>query len=258
MVAARGIGIFFGLMIFCKKAPIEECIHYLPRIQFAKKTQRAFAFGRHLKFGREEYHSNYVRNIMLPDPKDDPEAEVRRLWPGPKIDLMLQYHGGQFAEPQVATAADKLTASLFYIEPELVPLVWPALTISIAIVVKCRLPPGLELANLIMRLRIDKAKFEFGGHEQRRYFKVCPSSVWARIRAGRSFERVVYVRVASDDIEVRCSMKLGGLYRRLSNCPVRLCDLIAAHPTCRIISRRKNVVVDKIEEMENCLHSFLI
>lgn len=263
MVAASGVGIFFVLMIFCKKAPIEECIHHLPGILHAKVTRHAFKFGRRLTFRRAEYRSNSARAIILSSPGDDPEAEARRLWPGCKIDVLLQYHGGHFEEAQVTTAADKLVASLFYVEPGQIPLLWPQSPVSIAVTVKCRLPPGPDLANLIMRLRMNKARVEFGGHQEARQLDLCPSFVWDRISAGCSFERVLYLRVASHDTDITCSIKVNGrstasVYRGLSNCPVKLCDLIAAYPTCRVISQAKHAVVEKIDQMEDQLCTLLI
>ncbi|ORY57004.1 uncharacterized protein BCR38DRAFT_490447 [Pseudomassariella vexata] len=60
LVRATGVGIFFGLMIFCKQASVEECLHHLPRIRQVKVKHREFKFGRRLKFRREELHSDLV------------------------------------------------------------------------------------------------------------------------------------------------------------------------------------------------------
>lgn len=262
LVTADGIGIFFVLMIFCKKAPIEECIHHLPNIEYVKVTRKSFKFGRRLKFRREEYHSSLARVMIMPTSGHNPEAEAQRLWPGCKTDIVLQYVGRQASQPQANVIANELIALLFYIEPEQVLNPSSQAFVSIALTVKCRLQPGPELANLIMRLRINKAKIQFRGDREVRQIELCPAVVWDRIRTGRSFERTTCLRVASDRTDVTCSLRLNESWtavedRRLSNCPIKVCDLVAAHPTCRVISRESHVVSEKINEMEDQLRALV-
>lgn len=264
LVAAQGIGIFFVLMIFCKKAPIEECIYHLTNIEYAKETRRSFKFGRRLKFRRDEYNSSLARVMILPSRGDSPEAEAQRIWPGCKTDVVLRYHKDQFIpRTQVNFIADKLIASLFYIEPGQVPNLWFQASVSVTLIVKCRLQSGPELANLIMRLRMSKANIEFQGYAEARQIELCPAFVWDRIRTGHSFERALCLRVASDSTDITCSLRIEkGLStfedRRLSNCPTTLRDLVTAHPTSRLPSRESQAVIKKIDELENRLHALNI
>lgn len=263
LVMAQGIGIFFVLMIFCKKAPIEDCIYHLPNLEYAKETRHSFKFGRRLKFRREEYQSSLARVIIAPSPRGSPEAEAQRLWPGSKIDVVLQYRGRQTNQIQISLTAAKLIASLFYVEPGQVPNLWTQASVNVGLIVKCRLPPGPELANLIMVLRMNKAKFEFQESEEVRQIELCPAFAWDRIRSGLSFERSFCLRVASDTTDITCNLKINKgptacEVQRISNCPIKLFDLVAAYPNCRVTSRESHLVIKKIDEMEDQLRALRI
>lgn len=64
VVLSSGIGIFFAIMVFGKKASIEDCIHNIPNIKHARIKAWAFSFGPRLRFEREELQSNKVSLLL--------------------------------------------------------------------------------------------------------------------------------------------------------------------------------------------------
>jgi hypothetical protein len=66
MVTASGIGMFFAVMLFCKRATVEDCIHHIPNLECAKTSRRGgLNFGRRLRFRWEEVVTNGVRLFLL-------------------------------------------------------------------------------------------------------------------------------------------------------------------------------------------------
>ncbi|KAG7289852.1 hypothetical protein NEMBOFW57_006229 [Staphylotrichum longicolle] len=61
VVIASGIGMFFAVMLFCKRVTIEDCIHHLPNLECAKQSRWGLKFGRRLRFRFEELITNGVR-----------------------------------------------------------------------------------------------------------------------------------------------------------------------------------------------------
>lgn len=61
VVIASGIGMFFAVMLFCKRVTIEDCIHHLPNLECAKQSRWGLKFGRRLRFRSEELVTNGVR-----------------------------------------------------------------------------------------------------------------------------------------------------------------------------------------------------
>jgi len=64
LVIASDIGMFFAVMLFCKRATIEDCIHHLPNLECAKQSRWGLKFGRRLRFRSEEFVTNGVRLIL--------------------------------------------------------------------------------------------------------------------------------------------------------------------------------------------------
>lgn len=64
VVIASDIGMFFAVMLFCKRATIEDCIHHLPNLECAKQSRWGLKFGRRLRFRSEEFVTNGVRLIL--------------------------------------------------------------------------------------------------------------------------------------------------------------------------------------------------
>jgi hypothetical protein len=64
MVIASGIGMFFAVMLFCKRAGVEDCIHHLPNLECAKVSRWGLKFGRRLRFRHDELNTNGVRLLL--------------------------------------------------------------------------------------------------------------------------------------------------------------------------------------------------
>lgn len=60
VVVTSGIGLFFTLMLFCKRESVEDCIHHIPSIKHVRVKDWGFSFGSRLKFERDELQSNKV------------------------------------------------------------------------------------------------------------------------------------------------------------------------------------------------------
>lgn len=132
-----------------------------------------------------------------------------------------------------------------------------------SVAVKCRLPPGPDLANLVMRLRLNKAKVECGIDKPMRQIDLCSSIVWERIRSGQTFERALHLLVASDSTDIVCNIvfhpqSTSVVHRRLSNCPVKLSEMVSVRSNGHVKSQDNHAVVAKINEMEDRLRAFLI
>lgn len=263
LVIATGVGLFFALMLFCKGASIEECLYHLPNIEYAKENRRGlFKFGRRLVFRREELHSNFVRIIPTPC---SPEVEAERLWPGCKVDVVLAYSGGEFQHAQITLAADKLLASLFYIELEEMPEFLSEFPVSVGVLLKCRLPPGPHLADLAARLRREQIRVLYHGEEDPQEADLCPSVAWEDIRDGHPFRRLLYVRALSGGtvITVKVNSTSAPLkYQNASHCPFVLRDLEAAQRACRTGRQDTDpgttvTVVERINQMEGQLRKLL-
>lgn len=150
-------------MIFCKRASLKDCLYLLPNIIYSKESRRGvIKFGRRLVFQREELRSNLVRIVSE---QCSPEAEAERLWPSYKVDLVLAYSGGVYEEAYMEAAADKLVASLFYVELEdrLESYSGPK---TVGVVLRCRLPAGPYLADLALRLHDGQVRVQYFGEEK--------------------------------------------------------------------------------------------
>lgn len=254
LIIGSGVGLFFAIMIFCKGASIEECIYHIPQVNRAKQSRHGYKFGRKLHFRHDEFHSNLVR---ISTSTDDGAAQAQLQWPGCKIDAMIEYSGGEFEEAQISVIAEKLQASLFYLElSEALPSF--SIPSSVEIRIRCRLPPGPDLANLVKRLRSKDAQVAYHGEEPTRQAELCTATIWDRIRRGHPFERRLHVRALSEDTLVSVevdSLIPGSSRRKISNCPCILRDLVHARLTPRVTEMES--VVDSIGEMENELKHFL-
>lgn len=231
-VQVTGVGIFFGLMLFCKQASIEECIHLIPGIRYVKVSRRGFKFGRRLDFSRDELHSNIV--VSSTDTTTC-AAEARLLWPGCKLDALLEFRGGEFTAKQITSAAEKLLASLFYVELEESPEFGsgPADPVVVRLRVQCRLPPGPSLMDFILRLRTRRCTLVSSGGGPPTVSEVCPDIVWDRVRKGLSFVRLLCVRATSPQAAIRVEIegvlcvRAEATKRLVSNCPCMLERLVA-------------------------------
>ncbi|KUI65132.1 hypothetical protein VM1G_00665 [Cytospora mali] len=258
LLMASGIGIFFTIMIFCKQASVEDCIHHLPRVKYIKVREGEFRFSRKLRFSRKELHSNLVRITLN---NCNPQAEAERFWPGSKIDAFLEYCGRQSVETELLPAADNLLASLFYLEVLDLPLFFAQPTTIVVVAVKCRIPPGPDLANLALRMRASDTKVVYSGQEETKVSVLCSSVVWDRIRDGQPFQRLLHIRVASTRSLI--NVVIGS--RTVSNCP-RLLEDFVAESQRRVMSAGgkddnhdtdMHGIVERLEQMGSKLRQLL-
>ncbi|KAI7785350.1 hypothetical protein LA080_007183 [Diaporthe eres] len=255
LVIGNGVGLFFAIMIFCKGASIEECIYHVPQIKYVKQSRHGYKFGRKLHFRHDEFRSNLVRTSTSTD--DSAKAQAQLEWPGCKIDAIIEYCGGDFEEAQISVIAEKLQASLFYLELTEAP---PSFSIpsSVEIRVRCRLPPGPDLANLIKRLRSMDAQIAYHGDEPSTQAELCTATIWDRIRRGHPFERRLHIRAQSEETVVNVevdSLLPGSSRSKISNCPCTLGDLVHAGLQSRVTEMES--VIDSIGKMENQLRQLL-
>lgn len=227
LVQATGVGLFFALMLFCKEASIEECLHQIPKVQCVKVGPREFKFGRRLRFGREELHNNLV--TIVSQPEGCCAAGAHRLWPDCKLDALLEFRGGACTAEQITCAAEKLMASLFYIHLDESP-VFDSGSAIVRLRMQCRLPPGPRLMDLILRLRAQRSKLSCRGDGPATVTELCPDTVWDRVRTGQPFLRPICIRAASPNTVI--SVKMNGMHpgtlgqRLVSNCPRTLQELM--------------------------------
>jgi hypothetical protein len=64
LVLCSGIGIFFGVMMFCQGASVEDCIHHLGKIEHVKARRDGFSFGSQLKFSFSELLRSQVKLVL--------------------------------------------------------------------------------------------------------------------------------------------------------------------------------------------------
>lgn len=258
LVLASGVGIFFTLMIFCKQASLEDCLYHLPHIKYLKIGRSGFHFNKHLRFRCDELHSNLTR-ISLG--ACDIRSEAERLFPGCKIDAILDCYGGSLGQIDIVSAAETLLASLFYVDDISNPV--PGQGGIVRVALKCRLPPGPELANLALRLRTTNARIWFGNNSGDRT-ELCDAATWRRIRAGEPFRKSLLVKVDSaiTPINVQISTSDASTTYRASNCPLVVADQIktvrkiicASGTECR---NAEHNMLDTLDEMERQLRQIL-
>lgn len=128
--------------------------------------------------------------------------------------------------------ADNLYASLFYVElvtkqPGM-PLFHASPTIG-KLRMRCRLPSGEALVDLVMRLSERRATIHYKCNEPN--FLTMPaldSDLRAEVRAGGAFVRNFEVEIISPDsiIEVQIDSLISDNRPNISNCPYRLGTLI--------------------------------
>lgn len=161
-----------------------------------------------------------------------PNKEAGQIWPNCKIDIALHYGGGTYDKSLVVSAAHKLIASLFYIELEEKPRLRFNGRTWTAILIRCRLPSGPKLADLIATLRSRATGVYYYGDESvPNKAELCRSSSWNEVKTGKRFRRLLYVRVSSlsTPVGVAIDGASGGL-TSISNCPCTLGTLVNAVP----------------------------
>lgn len=144
--------------------------------------------------------------------------------------------------------ADRLLASLFYLEAE------DSLgsQILLPVCIRCRLPSGQTLVDLLMRARLRNAQIHCG----RQTSILCPEENWRDAARGKPFMRRIYIPVSSpsDIIDI----KISGLVSdttSVSNCPYELEALMNESPSQEAgIVDHRSLVINTIDFLGVQLH----
>ncbi|KAK4243347.1 hypothetical protein C7999DRAFT_18288, partial [Corynascus novoguineensis] len=207
MVIASGIGMFFALMLFCKHATVEDCIHHLPNLECTKASRWGLKFGGRLRFRHDELRTN-GRRYPLASAK---ECQPTYFWPKARRDIVVEFDG----DTPRRESPDMLLISLFYIEVE------DSLCCQtyLPVLIRCRLPSGASLVDLLMRARQRNAQIHYSGQTS----VLCPEDNWHDATKGKPFLRRIYLPVSwpSDIVDIKIS-GLGSATASLSNCPYQL------------------------------------
>ena len=293
LVIGSGIGIFFIVMIFCKQATVEDCIYHIPNLEFVEVSKREISFNSGLlRFRRDELQARGVKMVLpnkqhlYPSPGKSwtaarawrrklsfgggdsistdtipqPDAEASHLWGGTKIDIVFDYLGGTCnASPEIPTAANILLASLFYVEAEASPKFYSASPVVLVLIIKCRLPAGRHLTDLMMKARMKKIKVYYGGDGPVKTSYLCTAEAWNGVREGKHFVRRVNVRLLSPDSLVH--FKLDGITEvgrvDISNSPCQVRKLIK-HVSPQNDMEPQRPASERIELLQKHLHQFAI
>jgi len=159
----------------------------------------------------------------------------------PETTLVVQNHyfynnGSRPSDPKVhcrvlygndlLLSADRLLASLFYIELMQVPTFFEAAERA-HVCLQCRVLPGAALIDLISNLRRRKARVHYGGDslDDKSELLVSPSAL-ARCQQGERFTRVftIPVRSMASVLDVRIDGIVGP--QNIGNCPYSLGKLV--------------------------------
>ncbi|KAH6614552.1 hypothetical protein B0J18DRAFT_485592 [Chaetomium sp. MPI-SDFR-AT-0129] len=260
LVIASGIGMFFAVMLFCKRATIEECIHHLPNLECAKQSRWGLKFGRRLRFPFEELVTNGVRLCLQHERwRGDCGGEHKEallptgcrsedFWPTAGCDVVVEFNSNAPGLESARPIADRLLASLFYIEAE----DRLGSQILLPICVRCRLPSGQALVDLLMRARLRNARIHYG----RQTSVLCSEENWHDATRGKPFMRRIYIPVSSPSDIV--DIKISGLVSEamsVSNCPYRLEALMNESPgqNTGIVDHR-SLVIHTIDCLDMQLH----
>ncbi len=117
------------------------------------------------------------------------------LWPDAKIDVTIHLEPGY--DGNIMADAEKLMASSFYIEVEDCTCRVHEFN-EVHLAVRCRIPPGHGLTNLIGRLYYKGARLLLRADDGPSLsVLLCPQSVWIETKQEKGFEQRVRVQVGS-------------------------------------------------------------
>ena len=248
VLCCSGIGIFFGVMIFCQGATVEDCMYHISNVQHIKMSKTGFSFGPRLKFSFHELRKSQVKMVLcfkngtvrsydldetkplrtpdIPSLPIDQLAmrECAQLWPDAEIHAVINLERRQSDQISVSIIADKLVASSFYLELA-EHVFWAKSPTAVQVIIKCRIPPGpiltdfakkLHAKRIWIRLRIDDGPLES--------ILLCPESVLAEVKRGNIFARPLRVLIPSPastvDIQVEGIHSTGSTAINNSPCKV--------------------------------------
>lgn len=229
LVIGRDVGLFFTIMIFCKEASVDDCIHHLKNLEHFKERKGRLLFGPRLKFAIEDLQSNKVKILRYVGtstyecrylPACRSRQEQHRIWPNCRTDFTHDYNGVALTDETVRAHGRTLLASLFYLE--LVDFSHEGGLLAVRLEVKCRLPSGQHMLDVINR--VGQARLIIYGEEHEFFTK----HQWDDLAASKTLAKAFLVNVPDDTTPIDAKFK-GGVVdgASLSNCPLSLHDLDA-------------------------------
>lgn len=224
VVVGCGVGLFFTIMIFCKGATLDDCMHHIKSLGRFKEKRGRLRFGSGLEFRVEELESKQVKVVryvgtsifwVCHSSYFRSQEELRRIWPGYRTDSIHSYQGDQLTDETIRIHAGTLLASLFFLE--LVDSSYDGGLLMVKLEVQCRLPPGIQLLS-VMKL-VGQAGLLIYGKKQ----EIFPKNKWDYMGA---FSKVLSLKVPHDTTHIDAKFE-GSVMdgASLSNCPLSLHDL---------------------------------
>jgi hypothetical protein len=170
------------------------------------------------------------------------------FWPTARCDAIVEFNGNSLRPELIGPMAGRLLASLFYIEAE----DRLGSQILLPVCVRCRLPSGQALVDLLMRARLKNAQIHYG----RQMSVLCPEKNWRDAARGKPFMRRIYIPISSPSDVV--DIKISGLVSEtmsVSNCPYKLEALMneSSSQNAGIVDHR-SLVITTIDCLNMQLH----
>ena len=142
-------------------------------------------------------------------------------------DVLVQYQAQVHTVESLRPLADRLTASLFYIELMALPS-FSSIPDNVRVRLRCRLPPGPPLMSLLARLVARRALVYSQGDEAgQRVDPLITSTALSSCRKGKGFSKILEMKATSLTTKLGIRVGLGaGHQENISNCPYELRQLI--------------------------------
>jgi hypothetical protein len=131
------------------------------------------------------------------------------------------------SEDTFDSISGSLQASLFYIELVRLPRFY-VLPEYCALYIKCRLPPGHGLLDLLFKLNRSKMYLHYQGDEAtEKTIPLCTEDAIERCRRFEPFVREIQVRLSSPQTRIRIQINdMRGKRHNISRCPYMISELI--------------------------------
>ena len=238
-IVAHGIGIFFAIMLFSKNGTIEDCIYHLPKVKYIKEKQQGIKFGSNLYFKYTEMTTNGVYLCL----KHHEGMRIQR-----NEDTITNIHIP--IQQPIKTIANRLLASLFYVELD-DPFCSQYYT---TFVIKCRLPPGPHLMDILVRARRQNSYIKFQGQS----YVLCPEDTWQQVLNGKIFARRVSFTINSTSTVI--DIQITGLVSEptfLTDDPYTLNKILSKALLNQSSQQQKKSRAEKmLDYMDLCLGQF--
>ena len=142
-------------------------------------------------------------------------------------DLVVEYKGVSYTEDGLTAIAGRLICHLFYITLLSLPP-FHGRPLKCQVQLRCRLPPGPPLMDLLMRLDRGGTQVYFRGN-QAKYSSatLCTQAVLKRCREGGPFRKTIDIEVVSPESVIDIKIRPPSTQpESISNCPYILHKLI--------------------------------